>query len=530
VAQGIPSDDGGADHAPRQTADLVHVSSPIPLTNSDVRTRILVRSVAWVASARWVSQLLRWGATIAMAKLLLPSDYGIVGMAAVVIGLVNGVAEFGLGAAVVQHRELPKGTERRLAGVAVLIAVGFAAVTAASAPLVARFYSEPALLLVLPVLSARFLVDALATLPRAILARNLDFKRLAFAEGVESMVMAATGLAAAYVWRSYWALIAANLVSGAAFALVVNALAPVAPKAPGRIADLKPLLTFGRDLVLSRLAWFSYSNADFVIVGRLLGTGALGAYTLAWNLASAPAEKFAGLVLTVAPAVLSEAKTQAGEVRRMFLVMVQGVALVVLPLAVGLALVGDTLVATVLGPKWLSASAPLQLLALAFVLRSLAALEPVVLMARHETYVDRNMMAALACVTPLFFLAGTWWGSAGVAGAWIAVMLLVSLPMQARFVWRKIGVDWRDWLRAVWPAASSAAFMALVVAGAGALIAPDNGWLRLAMESAMGASAYIGFLWVVHRASAEAVIRVVRRRPAAVSAAAPSVALSADPA
>ena len=115
--------------------------------------------------------------------------------------------------------------------------------------------------------------------------------------------------------------------------------------------------------MLSRLAWFSYSNADFVVVGRMLGNEVLGAYTLAWNIASAPAEKFAGLVLSVAPAVLSDARAHAGEVRRMFLVMVQGVALVIFPLAVGLALVSGTLVRSVLGPEWVEAIAPLRLLA-----------------------------------------------------------------------------------------------------------------------------------------------------------------------
>src|SRR5688572_28278064 len=83
--------------------------------------RVLVSGVAWVASARWTSQMLRWAATIVIAKLLLPSDYGIVGMSMVLIGLVQQVAEFGLGSAIVQHRDLPRQTEQRLAGMALLI-------------------------------------------------------------------------------------------------------------------------------------------------------------------------------------------------------------------------------------------------------------------------------------------------------------------------------------------------------------------------------------------------------------------------
>lgn len=511
---------------PISAAPLSLAETAAPASTA-TRDRVFVNSLAWIASARWLSQLLRWVATIAMAKLLLPEHYGIVGMATVVVGLVNQVAEFGLGAAIVQHRDLSRRTEQRVAGVAVVVAIVLACATAASAPAVAWFYTQDALLLVLPVLSTRFLIDAFATVPRALLARNLQFKKLAFIEATESTVMAVTGLTVAYLTQSYWALIAANLAGGAAFAVLANIKAPIAPRWPGHLTDLRPLLTFGRDLVLSRLAWFSFSNADFVIVGRLLGESALGVYTLAWSLASAPADKFAGLVLSVAPAILSEARSEAGEVRRLFLLMVQGVALVIFPLAVGLALVAEPVV-SLLGPQWQPAIAPLRLLALAFILRSLATLEPVVLLARHETYIDRNMMALFAVAAPVAFLVGAQWGTIGVAAAWLLFMPALSLPLQAHYVWRKIDVSWRHWLAAIWPAASSAAVMAVAVLAVAATWPFDNTVALLASEVVAGAAVYLTFLWTLHPAAAQALIRTVRRRPSPITAT--GVALGADPA
>lgn len=483
----------------------------VNLPSAESRDRIFVHSLAWITGSRWISQLLRWVATIVMARLLLPADYGIVGMAMVLIGLVNQVAEFGLGAAVVQHRDLSRDTERRLAGVALLIAFVLAALASAAAPALASFYSQDALLLVVPTMSVRFLIDAFATVPRAILARDLRFKRLALIETVESTVMAATGLIAAYLTHSYWALVAANLAAGAAFAALANVTVPIGPRWPRRVGELRPLLTFGRDLVLSRLAWFSFSNADFVVVGRLLGKEALGGYTVAWNIASAPAEKFAGLVLSVAPAIMSDAKSHPGEVRRLFLLMVQGVALVIFPLAIGLALVATPLVVTALGLAWASAVGPLRFLALAFILRSLATLEPVVLLARHETYVDRNMMAFLAVAAPITFVLASRWGATGVAASWLLVLPALSLPLQARYVWRKIDVTWGNWLRALWPGASSAAVMSAVVLGVGAAHPFDNQALTLVTQVVCGGLTYVSVLWLAHQSAAEAVLRIVRR-------------------
>jgi O-antigen/teichoic acid export membrane protein len=483
-------------------------------SSADARNRVLVASLAWVASARWISQLLRWISTIAMAKLLLPADYGIVGMAAVVVGLVNQVAEFGLGAAVIQHRDLSRATERRLAGAAVLIALALAVVTAASAPLVAAFFSQEALLLVIPVFGIRFVIDALGSVPRGLLARQLRFKELAMFEAVESVAMALVGLITAYLTRSYWALVAANLASSLVVVSLAMSAAPVRPRWPGRIDDLRELLTFGRDLVLSRLAWFSYSNADFVVVGRLLGREALGAYSLAWSIASAPAEKFAGLVLKVAPAILSDASQHAGEVRRMFLVMVQGVALIIFPLAIGLALLADSLVHSLLGPQWAASVGPLRLLALAFILRSLAALEPVVLLSRRETHISRNMMALFAVVAPAAFLFFSQWGLTGVAAVWLGIIPALSLPLYARYVWRRVGVTWTDWLRAVWPALSSSAVMALVVQMIAVSNAIQPPLALMAVQVCAGAAVYAGMLWIAHRRAANAVLRLARRNRA----------------
>jgi O-antigen/teichoic acid export membrane protein len=485
----------------------------------DARNRVLVASLAWVASARWVSQLLRWISTIAMAKLLLPADYGIVGMASVVIGLVNQVAEFGLGSAVVQHRDLSRAVERRLAGAAVLLAVALAVLTAAGAPLVAAFFSQEALQLVIPAFGIRFVIDAFGSVPRGLLARQLRFKELALFEAVESIAMALVGLITAYLTRSYWALVAANLASGLVVVTLAISAAPVRPQWPGRINDLRGLLTFGRDVVLSRVAWFSFSNSDFVVVGRLLGKDAVGAYTLAWSIASAPAEKFAGLVLKVAPAILSEASQHTGEIRRMFLVMVQGVALVIFPLAIGLALLAHPLVHHVLGPKWAASVGPLRLLALAFIFRSLATLEPVVLNTRRETYLGRNLMALLAVVAPLAFLFFARWGLTGVAAVWFCVIPAVLLPLYAHYVWRRIDVTWGDWLRAIWPAMSSSAVMALVVQAIAMSHAIQSPLVQMVVQIAAGAVVYAGMLWIAHRRAADALLRLPRRnRPSRMPA------------
>lgn len=474
--------------------------------------RVLVSGVAWVAAARWTSQLLRWAATIVIAKLLLPSDYGIVGMSMILIGLVQQVAEFGLGSAIVQHRNLPRLTEQRLAGVALMIGAAMTLATALSAPLVAGFFKENALLLVVPALSIRFVLDSLATVPRALLTRGLRFRALALIEGAESVVMAVVGLACAFLWRSYWALVAANVVSGFAFVVLANLQAPIRPRWPAGVRDIWPLLRFGRDVVLSRLLWFWYSHADFVVIGRLLSKEALGAYSLAWNIAGMPAEKLASMIMSVVPGVFSSASQQPGEMRRLYLGILQAIAVVTIPLSVGLALVAEPVVIHILGAQWIDAVAPLRLLSLFFVFRVVAALDPVVLLARHESHIDRNFSTAFAVIMPVAFLIGVRWGLVGVAAAWLIVQPIISLPLQARYVWHKIGVSWGSWLRALWPAASSAAVMSLSVLSMSLLRPVQSPIALLVLQVLVGGVTYLACLWFGHRSAAMVAVQLVARR------------------
>ena len=446
-----------------------------------------------------------------MAKLLLPSDYGIVGMSMVLIGLVQQVAEFGLGAAVVQHATLPRETEQRLAGVALLLGVAMSLATALSAPLAAGFFKQDALLLVVPALSIRFVLDALATVPRALMTRALRFRTLALIEATESIVMAVVGLACAYLWRSYWALVAANIVSGFAFVVLANLQAPTRPHWPRRLPELRPLLVFGRDVVISRLLWFWYSNSDFVVVGRLLSKELVGAYSLAWSIAGMPAEKLASMIMSVVPGVLARAKSQPGELRRLYLGILQAVSVVTFPLSVGLALVAEPLVVHVLGAQWIDAVGPLRLLSLFFLFRVVATLDPVVLIARHETHINRNLTIVFAVLMPLAFLIGARWGVVGVAAAWF-VQPIISLPLQARYVWSRIGVSWGPWMRALWPASSSAALMSLSVLFISFLRPVQNPMVLMALQVLVGGVTYLACLWFGHRSAALVAIRLIASR------------------
>ena len=141
--------------------------------------RSLLRGVAWTAAAKWASQALSWLSWLIVARLLTPEDYGLVGMAAIYLGLITLVAEFGLGTAVLAVRELSVAQINQLNGLAVLLGLASLVASCVMAIPLGRFFHAPQLPLVVAAMSTTFVITSFKTVPLALLQRELRYKALA---------------------------------------------------------------------------------------------------------------------------------------------------------------------------------------------------------------------------------------------------------------------------------------------------------------------------------------------------------------
>src|SRR3712207_4980545 len=137
--------------------------------------RALLSGVAWTAGVKWGTQILSWASTLVIARLLTPSDFGLFGMAMVFQAFLGSIYDLGLSAAVIQRRDLTQSQLAQLGGVTVGSRFAFALLTAAAAGPSAAFYREPAVQWILLVLAGASFVNMLQIMPRAVLARELQF-------------------------------------------------------------------------------------------------------------------------------------------------------------------------------------------------------------------------------------------------------------------------------------------------------------------------------------------------------------------
>jgi teichuronic acid exporter len=460
--------------------------------------RSFMHSIVWTGVGKATTQLLGWIATFIVARLLTPEDYGLVGMATVFLGIVTIVSEFGIGVTIVTLRGLDPAQVAQLNTVAVLLgAAGFLASAAAALPL-GWFFRVDALPPVVVALGATFLISGFRIVPNALLQRDLRFKRLAVLESLNVLVVSGTMVALAFAGLRYWTLVLGVLLGAAVTTALSVASRPYPFRWPRWVA-LRDALTFTKYQLGGSLLWYGYSNSDQVIAGRLLGKADLGVYSLALATATALPEKISALVTQVTPAYFAALHDEPAALKRYLLGLTELMSVVTFPALFGLAVVADEFVRLALGPKWLEAVNPLRLLAIYAALNAAGPLLSRVLTVRGQTRYLMWFGVWQLFLLPIVFAVGSLWGPTGIAAAWVVALPLTRIPVFRR-VSASIGVSAREYLRAFWPAASSAIAMALGVVALGqALPAGLPLALRLALEIAWGAGLYVALLFVWHR-------------------------------
>jgi PST family polysaccharide transporter len=295
------------------------------------------------------------------------------------------------------------------------------------------------------------------------LQRELQFRRVALMDGIHVLVAALSAFTMVRLGFGYWTLALSPLIATTVHTILVVAAHPVPFRKP-QLESIREPVEFSRNTIIGRLCWFGYSNADFLVVSKMLGQEAMGAYNFGWQVAGMAGEKITALVGRVTPAFFAALQDNLSELKRYFLNITEGLAISTFPACVGIALVADDLI-LVIGEQWVEATTPLRLLALLAIVRSVIPLVSQVVAALGQQRMNRDNAILMLCTMPVaFVLAGGAWGINGVAAAWVTLGPLLMGRLAHR-TFRRIELPWAKYFGALWPAVSGCLVMTVVVIG-----------------------------------------------------------------
>ena len=369
----------------------------------DVRRRLLTGSI-WITGARLVTNVLGLVATLVLARLLGPADFGLVAIGTTLLGLVSAITDVALTEALVRHEDPTPAHFHTAWTLNLLRAAGVATLFALASWPVARAWHDQRIAYVMLTLAVGVLVNGLEN-PRAIMmTRALVFWQQFMLQVTNRMVALVVAVAVAWLTRSYWALLLGTLAGQVVAAAVSYTVLPFRPRL--RLTYTKELLGFSLWLtgcqIVNTINW----RLDALLIGTWSTRAVLGFYTVGDNLASLPTrEATAPLTGTLFPAF----SALAGDRARLAgaYLRAQGiVALVACPIGIGVSLVASPLVEVCLGPHWAPAALVITILAPVFALMSLGNIAQPLAMAVGQTAMlfRRDLQALL--LRPPFIVAG----------------------------------------------------------------------------------------------------------------------------
>ena len=353
--------------------------------------------------------------TAALARLLRPQDFGLLGMVTSITAFVGLFRDLGLSNATVQRAEVTHAQVSFLFWVNVGLSFAVALIVVALAPLIAWFYHEPRLISVTMVLSLTFIFSGLTVQHQALLRRQMQFKALAIRDAVALAGGIAVGITLALLGFGYWSLVALLFTTSVLNCILVWTICGWRPGRFQRGVGARGMLAFGGNLTAFNVLNYFSRNFDNILIGRVLGAAPLGIYAKAYGLLMLPIAQINMPMAAVLLPGLSRLQSAPQEYKRLFTNAVRAISLVTVPIVVFSFCLSQDVVLVLLGPRWLSVAPVFQLLAPAALFGAIAFVPNWLCqsLGRSRRQFHYALVSAPICVAG--FLIGIKWGIAGVA-------------------------------------------------------------------------------------------------------------------
>lgn len=324
----------------------------------------VVKSVGWSAVERFSTIGIQFILNIIIARILSPSDYGIIGMLTIFLSISQCLIDSGFSTALIQSKNRHANDYGTVFVFNLVISVTLYSILYLAAPAISRFYEQEILVSVLRVVGLNLIISSLSNVQRAILTINIDFKTQSFITIPSAIISGIVGVIMAYNGFGVWALVAQTLTNGILLTLLFWILSKVRFRIVFDMSSFKRLGGFGIKLMFSGLLHTAYSNLYGLLIGKKYNAEDLGYYTRAEQFSIFPANILTEVVTRVAFPMLCQKQDNKAELARVYTSFIKSSCFIMFPLMFGLAVLAKPLVVLLLTDKWASISILMSILAL----------------------------------------------------------------------------------------------------------------------------------------------------------------------
>ena len=470
-----------------------------------------VRALTWNVAGRFAVQGVRLGFGIVLARLLSPGEFGLLAMVTLLLQFGASIADLGFGDALVHKRDLAERHRSAVFWLGVVTGVALATATVVLAPWIAAFYEVAELAPLARALAPIFLLGALETVPRAIVQRRLDFRRVVQIECAAAAIAGSVAVALAWRGLGVGSLVVQLLLAAALEDALLFAASGWRPRWEWSRGALGDLVGFGRNRVMTRTFGYWSRHVDELLVGKLLGVTAIGLYTRAFNLIQVPVVYVSRAAAEALFPSLAEIQDDVARVRRTHVRTTAAVALATVPMSCGLAALAEPVVLGLFGDQWRGMIPLVRILSVSALVQSITGLSSSVFLSQGRPDLHLRVTLLQSASTVVAVLVGRPWGVSGVAAGFTVAALLVAVPT-LHLAARVVGSTVTDVVRPLCSIFVAGAVMAAAVLGVDRWGLAGHGSLeRVAAGIAVGVVVYAVGIRIARVDALDDVAAVLRR-------------------
>jgi teichuronic acid exporter len=310
------------------------------------------RAFAWDFLGKILTQGSGFVVAVILARLLDPSEFGLIAMVMVIIGIANIFTDMGLGSALIQRESVRPLHYSTVFYFNISAGLLLSILTFCSAELIASFYGQRALVPLTQVLSISFIINALSSTQTTRLRKELDYSTLTRVKFISSLASGLTGLVFAFEGFGVWSLVAQTLTMGVVYNLLIWTSSRWRPDAAFSLKALRELWSFGFHMFLAGMLDAVATRLDYIIIGKLFAADTLGFFQRAKSLNAMVSHNASSSLMAVLFPVLSKVQSDIPRLRRIVINLLGVLSFVTFLLLGGLYIVSHELIVLLFGEKW----------------------------------------------------------------------------------------------------------------------------------------------------------------------------------
>ncbi|MFP4417068.1 MAG: lipopolysaccharide biosynthesis protein [Chitinivibrionales bacterium] len=449
----------------------------------------------WNTLVRIPAHALRVVSSVVVARKLVPEDYGIVGIGMMLIGYANLFTTFGFGEALIQRGITDRRVIRSVFTIDLTVSLILASIFYAASGVIADFFDTPQAKTVIQILSLFFILTAFQSTPHAILRRKMDFKAISIIDITKGFLVAVLTLILAYMGLGYWALVFGQLVPFIFVNIMLSIRAGWFPVPYFNHQLMKSIYDFGIWNFLKSQLEFISKNVDKFVIGRWMGTVALGFYDKAMSFAVMPLNHLTMNINAVLFSSFSANKENRKELQTQLKKSFTLIAGINFPIYVGLAVTAPHLVNSLLGEKWAPMVACFQIILAACMVKSFSGMVAAfnVGTGKYRQHTIRSFFSIIGFVAACLYAMK--FGIEGIALAFLFYCVLF-MSLTGSLVCGQLSVTWREFVSPVSPPLIGSLIMGGMVYLFGRYVMPEYTIVNLIVLCLLGVCVYGAFILV----------------------------------